>query len=606
MKERAIFLALCLAVWTYIWLRAIFVPFQSDEVATFLMYIQTGRLIPPDVVWDSNNHLLNSFLAWISYNIFGPSGIVLRLPNILFAPLYFFFTWKLSRLMNQPVLRWAFILAMLCTHFIIEFFAYCRGYGISMALLMGSLYFLIRYLDERSQSNAIKVILCTIFAVSANLTLLPVMYIVFFIIIILEAFRRFSSKTFLSFAYCVLILVLCILPAYYFTWYSFELRAKGAFYYGSVGGNFWQVTIFSLASEISSRFPTTIAYFSGFGFIMTILLSVLLLIRKPGIRTLFHRKIILAVLLTGNIIFVMLVRYFWNVYLPEDRTAMFFLPLFFISFCFALDPAEIIKEPGRKLPPPIIAAVPLLLLPIFFVLHSDLNSSSYGPGQQFPKQFYTTIADAAGTGEFPPTVAAYQARRQQWIWQNYKHGGLMNPLFPADYPNDATDYLIAPESDMARLNEKYTSVDYDRGADVYLYKRKYPLNKIMINQSSLIQTEGEQNNTFYDLLSMDVDSLTGKSLYITLDFIIKSDKAPFEGVFVAEVFDSTRKSVRYEALDLDQLRLRWNRKSDKVHHVLMIHKLPPESKTLAVYFWNKRMAPYSLANGKIGVFSLSD
>jgi len=82
-------------LYVYIILRAILVPMAHDEVATFFHFVHTGHFLPHQAIQDANNHLLNSFLTWIFYTITGsPLPLTLRLSNLIFFPLFFYFLFK--------------------------------------------------------------------------------------------------------------------------------------------------------------------------------------------------------------------------------------------------------------------------------------------------------------------------------------------------------------------------------------------------------------------------------------------------------------------------------------------------------------------------------
>ena len=91
LSDKKIFLLLSLLIWIYLWLRAFFIPITYDEAATFYHYIHFGRFLPFIAHWDANNHFLNSALSIISYRLLGSSELALRLPNLIFAPLFFYF-----------------------------------------------------------------------------------------------------------------------------------------------------------------------------------------------------------------------------------------------------------------------------------------------------------------------------------------------------------------------------------------------------------------------------------------------------------------------------------------------------------------------------------
>ena len=69
--ELPVYLALSTALCIYTALRAIHVPPIHDEAATFFFYIQRGSFLPFEAHWDAANHILNTGLATLSYNLLG-------------------------------------------------------------------------------------------------------------------------------------------------------------------------------------------------------------------------------------------------------------------------------------------------------------------------------------------------------------------------------------------------------------------------------------------------------------------------------------------------------------------------------------------------------
>jgi len=68
---------------------------------------------------------------------------------------------------------------------------------------------------------------------------------------------------------------------------------------------------------------------------------------------------------------------------------------------------------------------------------------------------------------------------------------------------------------------------------------------------------------------------------------------------VVELFDKDRKTLVYEAIDLDQLRPDWDSHNSPFRHVYLIHNIPPESRSLLIYFWNKKKALINHISGEV-------
>jgi hypothetical protein len=152
--------------------RAVLVPLTYDEAATYLRYI------PQDFLSVFNfevatNHFLNTLATKLATLIAGDSELVLRLPSLLLGcALYICFSvlllrsqWAGARDASYSVgarpaspPQWtiaiAGLLLVLLNPYVFDFLALSRGYGISLGLLMGALYYLVRFASEPRSSAA--------------------------------------------------------------------------------------------------------------------------------------------------------------------------------------------------------------------------------------------------------------------------------------------------------------------------------------------------------------------------------------------------------------------------------------------------------------------
>jgi hypothetical protein len=176
----------------YACLRARRVALTIDEAHTFFDYVQRGIFNVFNVDM-ANNHVLNSLFTWCVTRIAGTSEFVLRLPNLFGHVLFLVFSFRLLRRYAPDIVAASGFVILNANPYILEFFSLCRGYGLSLGLLMPALYYFLRFMDEtrggsllagRSLSAAL------IFAgagVVANLTLLIV-----FLGIVLLSFLTFA------------------------------------------------------------------------------------------------------------------------------------------------------------------------------------------------------------------------------------------------------------------------------------------------------------------------------------------------------------------------------------------------------------------------------
>jgi hypothetical protein len=593
-SQLIIYLVLSLLVWAYIWLRACKVQFSIDEAATFFMYIQSGRFIPPHAAIDANNHLLNSLLTWIFFKLFGSDPIVLRLPNVLAALIYFYFIYRISNLFNSKSIKWAFIVLSLGTHFIIEFFGYTRGYGMSMAFFSGAIYFLLICVRQVRLKYLTYTLLLLILGLMANLNLILsglAMVAILFLFIFLQR-KTLQRRVIIK---GILLILLFSIPSFLFqVQLAFKLRAASAFYYGS-GNGYFPVTIKSLVAMISQPYTSLVAIYS---LLLAGSLTILLIIKSVRKDRNFEQLLpawLFLALLGTNWIGSTILHIFKGVNFQEDRTAMHLLPLFYGFILFSFD--SLLRKSKIIW---LAVLLPFVLVPVYSFSRISLNNSVYGTNQQIPAEFYQLIRKIASNNDYPPVVSANQIKRQPWAFMNYRDGGTVNPLYISDHPWESADFIIKKDSLPEDIKNLYFMRLTDEITTAVLYERKVQpatsLFKVFELQAPLV-SKGLYNN----ISQFSTDSITGKSLILLLDFNIESHSVPFEGVIVAEVFDQNRKNLKYEAIDLDQLRPEWNAGNNRLHHTMIISDIPKDGRSVQLYLWNKREVEFTIMHAKVTV-----
>ena len=119
-----------------------------DEATTYRDYIAPGPLacLRFDAV---NNHLVNSVLAKLFSLVAGTSEFVLRLPNLLAFAVYLLFSFLiLDRFVKRKVVVVSGFILLSTNPYVLDFFSLCRGYGLSLAFLLTSLYFFLSFLED--------------------------------------------------------------------------------------------------------------------------------------------------------------------------------------------------------------------------------------------------------------------------------------------------------------------------------------------------------------------------------------------------------------------------------------------------------------------------
>ena len=165
--------------------RAAMVPLTYDEAATYLRYIPHDFLsvFNFDV---ATNHFLNTLLTKLCYLIGGNSELVLRLPNLVGYGMYLWFSLRILQRLTHRAIAFAGFLLLNLNPYVLDYFSLSRGYGLSLGFLMGTLFFLSRFLDAlptgaAARRDLFRALLLASGAVLANFSLLNVYLGVFLV-----------------------------------------------------------------------------------------------------------------------------------------------------------------------------------------------------------------------------------------------------------------------------------------------------------------------------------------------------------------------------------------------------------------------------------------
>ena len=598
--ESGIVLVICTLLWIYLWLRAIQIPFTYDEASTFQRYIHTLRFLPPGAHPDANNHILNSALSSLCYRLFGSSELSLRLPNLFAAPVFFYFWYQLSKEIKNLFFRWVFMLSFFTSLYFIEFFSVCRGYGISMAFFAASLFHLFRYCKSPNSKNFILCLVFMVIAVSANLTLINT----FILIILLLGFslitKSAKGKSGPILSHSFLLFLVGIFPVFLFSSHLLTLEKFGQLYYGSRLG-FWNLTVKSLAAVITESHNILFPLYAVVSFLLCLLIFLKLNSRKISISEVLHPKYHFFILLTGNIAATLLVCFLTKSNYPEDRTGLYFFPLLVGSICFLGDAAP----KGAFKTGMLALCLPLLLLPGQFLVKMNISKSSYYHLFQLPYRFYDKINSYQKSGETPLTIGSYRMRLLNWYFMIYRKGGNMQPVHVTDYPNTIEDFLITEMLEKPPLKMSYDSIDFDPASAFFLLKRKKFLERKPILDLPNITISGNLHE-FCDLLVHPADSFVGKNIIIGFDLSIECKTAPLEAWIVCCAKDKDGRDLRYEFIALDWLKTNWSGEKHNFINGMLLNTIPPETKNIVAYFWNQKMVPFVIKDGRCIVSILQE
>ncbi len=572
------FIALLLFI--YLILRAVFVPVLHDEAATLYIYIQTGNFLPWEAWPDANNHLLNSFLGWVMYHCFGPAPWSLRLPNVISFLLYFYSVIGISKHLNDKTLSFLFILVLLFTHGFIEFFAFARGYGMSMAFLMYALYCLFQWTKFSKTKYFVRMFITLIGAMLSNITLLPsVLIIVFYFFVnyfsensLFKKNARFYFSLISSFVFFSAIFI-------YLFRYSLFLKKSGMLYYGGESG-FVNAVIRTHSKMLffSENRAIIITFFSVF-FLLLILFVYRLIHRR--MKLIFQPAISLfPFLLFGSVIVIVLMKKLMNVNYPEDRTSLFLYPFLAGSTFFIID--------SFRLRLMKLIFFPCLFIILNFLLHLNLVYSFHWHYEHISGKFIKLVSEH--TDDYTKknvTLSGYKIH--ELIWSYYSRFGdkevcLLNPH---NYPNNTDDFVLLRKEESDSMPDFFKGYDLlmkDPVSEIQLLKRKKPAPRQFLFESNATGIPGKTDTEYLNFFPDTMFDFKGKSLLFQFDVKFQQGFDARGSVLVVSVRDSLNNNLIYQRIETSWLS---EVQQNHVQCALSVMNIPENAVGIIAYIWNK-------------------
>jgi hypothetical protein len=361
-------------LFSYIGYRAYSLSFTHDESLSY-------TIIKGDPTWKdtANNHQLNTALMMTSCNMFGDSEFPLRLPNIISFILYLIFCFVIIKQKKNILLFFSGAILLLLNPFILDFFSLARGYGISLALMTGSLYFLLRNCELNQLSfrqyikDFIPAMALSFAANYSNLALVNYSISILMIFALRYLYIKINGsrarlKELLIFSSLIII---CLV----FIWFSVErllwLSKLQQLFFGT---DTLEDTINSLI--LCSTFH--IESFPGSEYIRYLIIAIFfggtayIFITNKFKSKLFLLSALLIIMITG----LFIEYYLFGGKFPKERTAIYFIPLFGLFIYYLL---EMIIDKTRRNTKPIVFVLFFLIIgcPLIYNFSTRINLTHF-------------------------------------------------------------------------------------------------------------------------------------------------------------------------------------------------------------------------------------
>ncbi len=572
-----------------------YVPVLHDEVSTYLIYIKSGNFWPHTAWPDANNHILNSFAVHKMYEWFGSSPFVLRLPNLLSWVLFSASVAGIASLLRDEFLKFGFVSVMFLTHGFIEFFAFARGYGMSMAFLLFSLWMLLEMNRKQSGFHAAFVLLGLMLSVLANLTLLPsaLMIVIYTGIVYFRKIKFYKKWSIILSGFFIIAFLIFFL---YFLGYSLKLKSMNLLYYGGEEGFFNAIlkTHGQMLFNNTSQFLLW-AVVAVFAFIMGLFVIECF---RNSFRRIFEPSVTLfPFLLVSSLVVILVMHFFMGVNYPEDRTSIFLYP-YFIGYIFFTSDALRFRWKRWIL-------IPLMYIPFNFVFHINSAYSFQWYYERIPAEFSEIVA--SNSGERSPsdvTISGYKIHEQIWGFHVAAMNNGVNLINPASYPNNMDDFILLRKQEadtMPGYFDDYIVLAEDKYSGVRLLKRREFLPRNFLFEKNVVAESEVTMNEFIEFFPDTVFDFCGRSLVFEFDVQFEDGFGPRGSVFVVSVRDSVNNNLQYERLETDWM---FSKQVSELHYSLSVLNIPQDAAGMVVYIWNKHKRPLRIKQAKLRVYEL--
>ncbi len=326
-----------------------------------------------------NSHLLNSLFIWIEIKLFGLDQTAVRLHS---AFSYLVFSWAVYRLslqFKEGYLRYLFVVLITLHPYLIEYFSLARGYAMSFACMMMSLYFLYEYLLIEDTSTKKKLYWAVCWAGLAVLSsyVLLTFYIAVLLLYAIHSFFMNRTEGFLK-----SIVLKCKEEVFFWTVNAVFLIAVmaivlrinptslAAFW---PGNSFWSDTIYSI---VEMFFIGTNVFTKWIFSFLVLLLSgacVVSLVRFVRSRK-YESSSLFALLFLAMYGLFVIQYYFFAINYVSYRGAIYLYPFICIVVFFWV--AKDTTLPGLLRKPVLV----VLVLLGFFVVGNFINTFSLSRG----------------------------------------------------------------------------------------------------------------------------------------------------------------------------------------------------------------------------------
>lgn len=597
--ERILFWSAAICVLVYSILRAKEVPLIHDEIRTLREYVNNGNLWPPHAAWDAGNHVLVSLITAGVHRLFGDSNVSLRLFSLLMFAVYALGVRGVANWIADARVRISMWTALLCTPFLVEFFALARGYGPAVAFQMVAVVWAARYSMDRTMCSLIIAMLSAAMASYACLNFLPLTCGVF-------AYAACSCAIGqVPWAQRWPILLLVVVFGGALLWpslsYAMALSDRGLFYIGGHRG-LVEDTAGSLAFWVLGLGGAAWAMFFAVLAMTLIVVGLIPILRgfsigwsDPGVFIAF----ILGMELLGR----WLLSTIMDMSYPTDRTAIQFVPFTIVLAAIGLD--RLVRVQRKAMNGKgwsAWSALVLVIFPVRLIADANLQRTTFWVRELIPVEVLDAVADAEQHIEEPVSIGGPYHLSECWDrWREIRGENSLH--FDTDgYPNTWCDLLIV-DTLIDTAPAAFRVLRTVPGSDLVVYERRDPLVKRLISDTSIVVTPTKDE--FRDIWAPELDSsILNNPLFVRMEAVMRSPERTIPLTLVVDQHRSDGTNVELTGIDLHHLRNRWE--GDTLHLLKHVPRSAGEVTDLEVLFFSPRHFSYEAPYIRMRVYGVAE
>jgi hypothetical protein len=454
-------ITVALLLLSYTIIRACKLSFTHDESYTYLyssldsfMQIISNRTTEIS----ANNHILNTLFMKLFDRMFGSSEISLRFQSILAHIVYLTFTFLIIRQFRSRGVQIAGFIILNINPYLLDFFSLARGYALSIAFMIVSIYYFIEYMKEEKNKQLTISFIAAAFATLSNFSLLNYFAALLFIHQMILYFKYKSLRMSFNKSKSVIVIVLLMILICYEP--LRKLIKYKRFDFGGTTG-IWSDTVKSEIDMFLYQKGYSPIVFTVISIIIiaTVISVSIILIRKYKMNTVnIQDKICLLVLslLTLILLSNTVQHYLFDSPYIAERFALFITPLFFLLLVYLYD---FFASGPSLLKLLSIATLPVLTLFMCYHFLSCLNTT-YSLNWNYDASTKEMISDLENekklkglekielgiTWWFEPTINFYKKTKElNWLEKVTREG----PSGQYDYY-----YISSEEQTLVPIDKK--------------------------------------------------------------------------------------------------------------------------------------------------------